>query len=130
MDAIQQAVRSAVEELLGRSSGPLHFRLILQPMVAAFLAFKAGKRDAAAGEPAFLWELFNRPEERSRLLRSAWMDIGKIFTVALVLDTVYQLIVFRTVHIVQALIVGVVLAILPYVLLRGPVTRVLRGRIH
>ena len=130
MDAIQQAVRSAVEELLGRSSGPLHFRLILQPIVAAFLAFKAGRRDATTGEPAFLWDLLTRPEDRSRLLRSAWMDIGKIFTVALVLDTIYQLIVFRTVHIVQTLIVGVVLAILPYVLLRGPVTRFLRGRGH
>jgi hypothetical protein len=128
MDAIQQALSQAVEQLLGRASGPLHFRLILQPMVAAFLAFKAGKRDAAAGEPAFLWELFTRPEERSRLLRSAWKDIGKILIVALVLDTAYQLLVFRSFHVVQALIVGLVLAILPYALLRGPITRLLRGR--
>ena len=128
MDAIQDAVKTAVEELLGRASGPLHFRLIMQPIVAALLAIKAGKRDADAGEPAFLWELFTRPEQRSRLVASAWKDIGKIFIVALVLDTAYQLIVVRSFHLVQTLIVGTVLAILPYALLRGPVARLMRGR--
>ena len=127
MDTIQQAVSQAVEQLLGRASGPLHLRLVLQPIVAAFLAFKAGRRDAAAGEPAFLWGLFSRPEERSRMLGTAWKDVGKIFVIALVLDTVYQLIAFRTVHLVQALIVGIVLAILPYSLLRGPFKRLASG---
>jgi len=130
MDAIQQAVSRAIEELLGRAGGPLHFRLIMQPIVAAILAFKAGKRDAAAGQPAFLWGLFTNAEERSRLLRSGWKDISKIFIVALVLDIAYQFIVFRTIHVVQALIVGIILAILPYTLLRGPVMRLLRGRGH
>lgn len=130
MDAIQQAFGSAVEQLLGRASGPLHFRLIIQPLVAAFLAFKAGKHDAAAGAPAFLWEFFTRPDERARLARSGWKDVSKIFIVALVLDAIYQLIVFHTVHVIQALIVGIVLAILPYALLRGPVTRLMRSRDH
>ncbi len=96
MDTIQHAVSQAVEQLLGRAGGPLHLRLFLQPIVAAFLAYKAGRRDAAAGEPAFLWGLFSHPEERSRMLGSAWKDVGKIFVIALALDTVYQLIVFRT----------------------------------
>jgi hypothetical protein len=60
--------------------------------------------------------------ERQRLLHSGWKDIGKIFVVALVLDTVYQVIEFRAFYVVQALIVAIVLAILPYVLVRGPVT--------
>jgi len=130
MDVIQESLSRAVGELLGRASGPLHLRLILQPIVATFLAFKAGKRDAATGEPAFLWGLFTRPEERGRLLRSAWKDLGKILIVALVLDTAYQFIVLHTFHLLQTLIVGIVLAILPYTLFRGPFNRVMRGQGH
>jgi hypothetical protein len=128
MDAIQDAVRTAVGDFLGRASGPMHLRLILQPIIAAFLAIKAMKRDADAGEPPFLWELFTRPDQRARLVESAWRDIGKIFIVAIVLDTAYQFLVLRSFHIVQTLIVGIVLAILPYLLVRGPVARLVRGR--
>jgi len=43
--------------------------------------------------------------------------------VALVLDTAYQVFVLRAFYVVQALIMAVVCAIVPYVLFRGPVTR-------
>jgi hypothetical protein len=39
---------------------------------------------------------------------------------------IYELIVYRWVYPGQALIVAVVLAIIPYLLVRGPVTRVAR----
>jgi len=117
---------TAVEELLGRASGPMHFRLIMQPLMATFLAFKAAKRDAAEGRPAFLLEFFRNPAERGRLVASAWGDLSKIFIVALVLDTIYQLAVLHSFKIVQTLLVAVVLAIVPYVLFRGPFTRLLR----
>ena len=45
---------------------------------------------------------------------------------AIVLDTVYQLIVLRAFYVVQALIVAVVCAIVPYVLFRGPTARLAR----
>lgn len=35
--------------LIGREHGPLAFRLILQPLVAALLAFRAGLRDTLTG---------------------------------------------------------------------------------
>jgi hypothetical protein len=34
------------EMLIGREHGPLGFRVIIQPMVATFLAIRAGLRDA------------------------------------------------------------------------------------
>ncbi len=126
MDAIFDALKQAVDNLLGRASGPLHFRLILQPVMATIFAFIAARKDAAAGNPAFLMEFITNPAERGRLLRSAWQDVGKVFILALVLDGVYQYIVFKSFHVVEALIVGVVLAILPYILFRGPFTRLLR----
>ena len=74
------------------------------------------------GRPAFLGVFIKDPVERSRLFRSALKDIGKIFIVAVVLDTVYQVMVFRFVYPVQVLIVAVVCAVVPYVLVRGPIT--------
>jgi hypothetical protein len=126
VDAISGSLSRAVEELLGRSSGPLHFRLVMQPLVATILAIRAGRRDAKQGQPPFLWALSKNPAERKRLILSGWKDVGKLFIVAVILDTVYQIIALRAVHVLQTLIVAVCVAIVPYVLLRGPVTRLTR----
>ena len=69
------------------------------------------------------------PVERRRLFRSALKDIGKVFIVAVVLDTTYQLWFYVAFHVGQLLIVAVVCAVVPYVLVRGPITRLLR-RLH
>ena len=131
MDAIGELVSRGVEELLGRASGPLHMRLVFMPTVVAILAIRAGLRDARAGEPAFLWALLSRRAERGRLMRSAAKDIGRIFLVAVVLDTVYQLVFLGAWHPGQMLIVAVACAIVPYALIRGPamrLARLFRGR--
>ncbi len=126
MDPIAELNRG-FEQLLGRTGGPLHFRLILQPVVAIILAIRAGLRDAREGQPIFFWTFLTNPAERKRLAQSGWKDIGKVFIVALVLDVVYQVMVLHTVYPVQSLIVALVVAIIPYVLLRGPVTRIVRA---
>lgn len=128
MEPITASLTRAVEELLGRASGPMHFRLVMQPILAGFFAVRAGLKDAREGHPPFLATYLARPDERRGLLQSAWKDIGKIFLMAVVLDCVYQLIALRTIHVLQVFIVAVVLAILPYVILRGPVNRLMRGR--
>jgi hypothetical protein len=94
MDGITEVLQRTVEQLLGRSSGPLHFRLILQPIIASTIAIKAGLKDARQGQPPFLWALFTRAAERKRLMRSGWKDIGKVFIIALLMDTAYQLFEF------------------------------------
>jgi hypothetical protein len=45
---------------------------------------------------------------------------------AIVLDLVYQLIVFRRIYPLEAIDVAILLAIVPYFVLRGPVNRVAR----
>ncbi len=127
MDAISEILNRAIEQLLGRASGPLHLRLVIQPIVATILAVRAGLRDSREGKPAFFWTILTSPEERQILLRSGWKDIGKLCIVAAVLDTLYQLIVFREFLVVQTLIVVVVVAVIPYTLLRGAVTRLASG---
>jgi hypothetical protein len=46
-----------------------------------------------------------------------------VFLVALVLDVVYQVWVFRFVYSLEVLIVGFVITIVPYLILRGVVNR-------
>ncbi len=46
---------------------------------------------------------------------------------AIVLDFVYQLIVFRRIYPAEAIDVALLLAIVPYFVLRGPVTRIARS---
>src|SRR3954470_20053824 len=115
------------ENLIGRASGPMNFRLIVQPLVASLLAIRAGVRDARHGRPAFLWAALSNPAYRPELLHQGWKDVGKVFILALVLDSIYQLIVHRGVFFLELLVTAIVLAIVPYVLLRGPINRIVRG---
>jgi hypothetical protein len=112
------------DNLIGRFTGPMNFRLILQPLVASGFAIWSGIKDARAGRPAFLWTVITDPAQRSTLLRSAWKDVGKVFILAVVLDAIYQVIQLHAVHLLELLIVAPTLAFVPYILLRGPVTRV------
>jgi hypothetical protein len=104
----------------------MKFRLVLQPLMASFFAIRSGLADAKAGKPPWFWELVSNPPERAAMLKEAWKRIGKVFILALVLDAVYQLIELHTVYPGEMIIVAIVLAILPYVILRGPATRVAR----
>ena len=126
MDTVVEIVSRGIEQLLGRAGGPLHLRLVIMPTVVTVLAIRAGLRDARRGEPAFLWAMLANQSERPRLIRSAVKDIGRIFVVACVLDSVYQLAVLRAFYPVQLVIVAVTCAIVPYALIRGPVTRLTR----
>lgn len=124
---IQEFFSRVWEMLIGRVSGPLTFRLLMQPAVAAILAIRAGLIDAREGRPPyFFWSVFTNSARRRDLLRQGWKGVGKVFMVAVALDVIYELIVYRWVYPGQALIVATVLAIIPYLLIRGPITRLAR----
>ena len=122
---IQEFFAAIWEMLIGRTDGPLTLRLIFQPTVAAILAIRAGLKDAREDRTPYLWSMFTDAAPRRDLLRDGWKDIGKVFIIAVVLDV--ALIVHRWIYPVQTILVGTALAIVPYVLIRGPVTRIMRG---
>ena len=119
---------SLIESLSARLQGPMHFRLILQPLVALIFAIRDGRRDAREGRPPYFWALFTEPEHRREMLASGWKSVGKVFIIAIVLDLVFQYIAFRAFHPVAALLAGALLALVPYILLRGPVNRLMPGK--
>lgn len=114
------------EQLLARVSGMLSFRIILQPTVAVILAIRAGVKDARESRPAYLWAIVFDPSQRHQLIRAGWKDASRVFIFACVLDAIYQLIVLRWFHPLQMLIVAGTLALVPYMLIRGPVNRLAR----
>ena len=117
------------ENIVGRVHGPMNFRMVLQPLMAVLFAWRDGRQDARDGKAAFGWALATDPSHRRDLLQNGWKSVGKIFIIALVLDAVYQYITVKFFYPGEALFVAVALALVPYLLLRGPINRVLRRRV-
>jgi hypothetical protein len=115
------------ENLIGRVSGPMHFRVYLQPVMAMVFAIISGLADARAGKPPYFWSVFTDPAHRAELMRAGWKDVGKVFILAIVLDVVYQYIVAKFVYPGEALLVALLLAIVPYLVVRGLTTRIARA---
>src|SRR5215831_6572134 len=67
--------------LISQGHGPLAFRFILQPTVAALLAICAGIRDARARRPAHGWAIITDRVHRRELLRESWHDVARLFAV-------------------------------------------------
>lgn len=109
-----------------RFGGPMTFRLILQPTMAALLAIRAGLKDAREGRPAYLWTTVTDEAQRVSLLREGWAAIARVFFLAIIMDSIYQFIVQRWIYPGEVLIVAILLAVVPYVLIRGPVMRIAR----
>jgi len=110
--------------LIGRVDGPLTLRLILQPLVATFFAVRAGMKDAEQGHSPYFWRVWNHATTRRELIREGWKHVRNVFIAAVVLDSVYQFIEYRWVYPGQAVIVAIVLAIIPYIIMRGLSNRV------
>lgn len=115
------------QELVERPEGPLAFRFYIQPLMAMLFAVRDGIKDAREGRPAYFWALFTDKPNQRKLLRSGWNSVGKVCIFAFVLDTVYQLFVLKGLRPIQGMLVAVLLALVPYVLLRGPVNRLARA---
>jgi hypothetical protein len=112
------------DQISDRVSGPMKFRIVLQPLMATFLAVRSGLRDAKKNARPYFYDLILSPGRRVELIKEGWKSIARLFFLAMVLDIVYQIFVQHSFHLRAALLVAIVLAILPYLLLRGIVTRI------
>jgi len=113
-------------DLVGRLSGPMTFRLILQPTMAALYAIRDGVKDARAGRPAYFWTIFTHPEGRRLLLQDGWKAVARVIGLGVVMDAIYQLIVVKWIYPIELIVVVLLLAFVPYLLMRGPANRLAR----
>jgi hypothetical protein len=117
-----------LEDLVSRLTGPMHFRLILQPLVAIALGIRDGLKDARAGRPPFVTDLIVRPEGRKRQLKRGLQALIKPLIIAIILDAIAQYLMFGAIYAGAAVFVGVVIMAIPYSLARGLTNRIVSGR--
>lgn len=115
-----------LDHLVGRLTGPMTFRLLLQPIAAIAYAIRDGVRDARHGRQPYLWHVFTDAAARRRLLQEGVSAVGRVILLAVLMDAVYQFIVFGWVHPLELIVVVLALAFVPYLLVRGPVNRIAR----
>jgi hypothetical protein len=118
--------RQFLEELPQRFTGPGRLRFILQPMIAIVLGIRGGLADAKGGNPPYLLGLLFHAGRRRELLRSAVAAIRNLLAAAIVLDMVFQLILYHSVHPGAALVVGPILICVPYAVSRALATGLAR----
>jgi hypothetical protein len=114
------------QEIIARPDGPMAFRIYMQPIMSMIYAVMGGMKDAREGKPPYFWALFTQPGRRTELLRDGWKSVRNVFFLAIGIDVIYQFIVFGGLRPLEGIVVSVGLAIVPYLLVRGPVNRVAR----
>ena len=113
-------------DIFNRPSGPMSFRFILQPVMAIVAALHDGIKDARTGRSPYLWTMFTSAAQRGGRFSEGLIAVGRILLIGLVMDTIYQVTVLKTFYPGEAAILTTLLAFVPYVVLRGPITRVAR----
>ncbi len=112
--------------LLNRPGGPMTFRFILQPIMAAIAAARDGMKDARLGSSPYLWSILTDPGHSRERLYEGLISTARIIILGLVMDTVYQIIQFKAFFPGEAVVIAILLAFVPYLLLRGPFARIAR----
>ena len=118
--------RQFLEELPARFTGRGRLRFILQPTIAILLGLRGGLRDARAGHPPYLFGLIFAGGRRRELLRSGLAAIRNLLAAGIILDLVFQLVLYRSVHPGAAVVIGPILICAPYALSRALSNRVAR----
>lgn len=111
------------QDIFDRPGGPMSFRFILQPLMAAIAAFHDGAQDARLGLRPYLTRLVSGSSDRSDLLREAVWSTGRIILLGLAMDGIYQYVVLNTFYPGEMVVIALALALVPYLLLRGPFSR-------
>jgi hypothetical protein len=118
------------QDLFERTDAPMRFRFVLQPLMAAIAAVHAGREDAKRGRPPYFVTMLRDPQERVGLLREGLNATARIILLGLVMDVIYQALVLKTFYPNEALAIALLLAFVPYLIIRGLALRVARSRIR
>jgi hypothetical protein len=112
------------QNTIDRPFGPMTFRFFLQPIMAGVAAGLQGVKDARLGRSPYLWTILTHPEKAGGRLYEGLIATSRVILLGLVMDVIYQRMIFDTFHPGEAAIIAILLAFVPYLLLRGPITRV------
>jgi hypothetical protein len=117
-------------DIFNRPGGPMTLRFVLQPVMAIIAALHDGLKDARTGRSPYLWTMLTSSAERRGRFREGLIATARTILMGLVMDTIYQAIVLKTFYPGEAVIIAILLAFVPYLLLRGPIARIARSFQH
>jgi hypothetical protein len=115
-------------DIFDRPGGPEAFRFILQPAMAAIAALHDGVEDARLGRSPYLWTIFTNPAERAGRLHEGLVATARIILLGLGMDAIYQATVLNTFYPGEMALIALLLAFVPYLLLRGVFAGLARRR--
>jgi hypothetical protein len=115
-------IQRIYKNLSERPGGAMSFRFVLQPLMAAI----AGVRDGLKNPP-FFRTLLRDKQHRMARLQEALNATARIMLLGLAIDVFYQITVLEMFYPVEAVLMPVLLAFLPYVLIQGPVMSAVRS---
>ncbi|WP_209509621.1 hypothetical protein [Ruegeria sp. HKCCE4150] len=124
--SLEEAAQRGIENLFERPEGPLAFRIVLQPIAAAVLGVRDGLRDARSGAQPYGLALSLKTSHRREAWRGGFIATARVMIVALLIDVAYQLWFLQALYPGEALVVAFVIGFLPYLLVRGPASRIAR----
>jgi hypothetical protein len=128
MSELQGLLSRLWADLIARPGGPLEFRFLVQPLVAALLAVRDGMFDARTGRSPYFWTLVHDPARRHERLGEGIKATLRVVLLGVVIDVAYQFQVHGTVYPGEALGIALLLGFVPYLLIRGPIDRITRRR--
>ena len=114
-------------DILDRPTGPMMFRFILQPTMAVIAALRDGFQDARLGRRPYIWALIHGVRDsggRSGRLWEGIVSTARILILGVVMDITYQWKVLDTFYPGQSAVIAILLAFIPYLVLRGPFQRI------
>ncbi len=91
MSELQGLLSRLSADLIARPAGPLEFRFLVQPLVAAVLAVRDGMFDARTGRSPYFWSLVHDPSRRRERLREGVKATLRVVLLGVAIDALYQL---------------------------------------
>lgn len=105
-------------DIFGRLQGPMIFRFYLQPTMALIAALHDGINDVRRGHKAFFWTaLRDKTQDRGRL-REGLLSTSRIALLGLAMDALYQAKTFDRFYPIEAVMMALLLAVVPYFVFR------------
>ena len=112
--------------IVARPGGPMMFRFVLQPAMAAIAALRDGVNDVRLGRAPYLSAIVRGIEDRGARLWEGIVSTAKILILGVVMDVIYQLVFLNAFHPAESALIAILLAFVPYAVLRGPIGRIAR----
>lgn len=130
MDSLLDFLHRFWDDMISRTHGPMTFRLYLQPLMAIVMATIDGLKDARTGRQGYFSQLRHGADHTQRLktFREEVTAVTRILLLGVAMDVIYQLKVFGAFRYpLETLVVAILLAFIPYLLLRDPIARIARA---